>query len=124
MLNFRDELNAIKHTKADTQDKYEKAVENILKLILEYYRARTEAELCEAKEIIFGSNSENEVTGKMYDMAEIWDRDLSIVEPCDSKEDAEKVLMLLEEKFKQEEFLTMPASTYEKSRVFSVIIAM
>lgn len=120
MLNFRNELDTIKEQKTSTPNKYEKSVNNILKMILEYYKARTASELRAAREIVFGTNSKNEVTGKMYDMSGNCDRDISIIEACDSKEDAERVIALLEEEFKSEGFFTFEG----RDGIFTVIIVV
>lgn len=126
MLNFREEL-AKKRQRVTYQNnepkQCEEHVENILKLILQYYENSVSVSSTEAKEINFHINDKNNIIVKIIDLDdEDGTYDYSISYNLKSRKEAKNVLSLLNYKFRTEAYRIMYGKSVEKDEEFSVLI--
>lgn len=119
MLNFREELDKVRQKRMGTSTNN---VESLLKQVISYYEYQNVSEIFDTKEINFRIDDWNNIIGKIYDMDEEFPSDFSIVLKFKSREEAKKVLLDLEYKFKSEGHRIMFGKSAEKDAQFSVLI--
>ncbi len=118
-MNFREELNKIRQERIGHSAN---KVENLLKQVISYYKYQDVSEIFDTKEINFCIDVRNNIIGRIYDMDEDLPSDFSIVQRFKSREEAQKVLLDLEYKFKSEGHKIMFGKSAKKDGQFSVLI--
>lgn len=119
MLNFREELDKVRHKRKCISTN---SVESLLKQLIAYYECQDVSEIFDTREINFRIDEMNNIIGTIYDMDEEFPSNFSIFLKFNSREEAQKILLDLEYKFKSEGFRIMWGKSAKKDSQFAVLI--
>ena len=122
-MNFRKELTKIREEKEKLKAGYEKSMNEILNQVLEYFRKDKGTDFPEQKEILFATDTQHRVFGRVYEGKKIEKAPDFLLETT-TKEEAFMVLLFLEQKFQKEGFELLSETCVARDGCFSVIIKL